>query len=60
MHRTKTIAFCGVTAALAVVVMAVGSLLGLGLYAAPLLAGLCLLPVGERLGKKTMCCSGSP
>lgn len=52
MKHTRAVALCGVTAALAVVLMAVGGLLGVGLYAAPMLAGLCLLPAGRHLGLK--------
>ena len=52
MKHTRAVALCGVTAALAVVLMAVGGLLGIGLYAAPMLAGLCLLPAGRHLGLK--------
>ena len=52
MKQTRAIALCGVTAALAVVLMTVGGLLGIGLYAAPMLAGLCLLPAGRHLGLK--------
>ena len=52
MKHTRAVALSGVTAALAVVLMAVGGLLGVGLYAAPMLAGLCLLPAGRHLGTK--------
>ena len=52
MKHTHAIALCGVTTALAVALMAVGGLLGIGLYAAPMLAGLCLLPAGRHLGLK--------
>ena len=52
MKHTRAIALCGVTTALAVALMAVGGLLGIGLYAAPMLAGLCLLPAGRHLGLK--------
>ena len=52
MKQTRAISLCGVTAALAVVLMTVGGLLGIGLYAAPMLAGLCLLPAGRHLGLK--------
>lgn len=52
MRQTKSIALCGVTAALATVIQLIGGMLGLGTYASPMLAGLCLLPAGEALGKK--------
>lgn len=52
MKQTRAIALCGVTAALAVAVMAAGGVLGIGTYISPLIAGMCLLPVGSLLGKK--------
>ena len=52
MKQSKSIAVCGMLAALSIVMMLLGTLLEIGLYAAPMLAGLCLLPVGRRLGKK--------
>ena len=52
MKQAKVIAFCGMMAALSFVLMLVGAVLELGMYAAPMLAGLCLLPVGEKYGKK--------
>lgn len=50
--QTRAVAVCGMLAALSVVLMVLGAVLEIGLYAAPMLAGLCLLPVGERYGKK--------
>ena len=50
--KTQAVAVCGMMAALSVVLMVLGAALEIGLYAAPMLAGLCLLPVGERYGKK--------
>ena len=52
MKHTKLIALGGVTAALSVVLMLAGSLIGIGTYAAPMLAGLALLPAGEKGGRK--------
>lgn len=52
MKQTRALALCGVTAALAVAVMAAGGVLGIGTYISPLIAGMCLLPVGSLLGKK--------
>lgn len=52
MKPAKTIALCGVMAALSVVIMLLGAVLGLGLYASPMLAGICLIPVGRRYGKR--------
>ena len=52
MKQTRALALCGVTAALAVAVMAAGGVLGIGTYISPLIAGMCLLPVGSLLGEK--------
>ena len=53
MKNAKRVAFCGVMTALCVVLLTVGALSGVGSYAAPMLAGLCLAPVGWEWGKKT-------
>ena len=45
-------AMCAMTAALCVVLMLLGAVLELGMYACPLLAGLCLVPIGKRFGRK--------
>lgn len=50
--KTKTIAMCGMMAALAVVVMVLGAALGLGIYLSPMVAGLCLVVVGSAYGRK--------
>ena len=52
MKETRRLAFCGIMAALCVVILLLGAILDLGMYAAPLLAGLCLIPVGDGLGRK--------
>ena len=39
-------------AALCVVLMALGAVLELGMYACPLLAGLCFIPIGQKYGRK--------
>ena len=52
MNHTKKIALGGVTAALALVLLLIGGALGIGAYAAPMLAGLILLPAGRLLGAK--------
>lgn len=52
MKQSKRIAMCGMMAALSVVLMALGAALGLGMYVSPLLAGLCLIPIGNAYGKK--------
>lgn len=49
---TYRIALCGVMAAVSVVLLGVGAMLGIGCYAGPMLAGLCLLPVGRQAGRK--------
>ncbi len=46
------IAFCGMAAALSVVLMMLGALLAVGTYAAPLLAALLLFPVRVEFGAK--------
>jgi len=48
----KTIAVCSMAAALTVVVMALGALLELGMYACPMFAGLFLMAVGQKYGRK--------
>jgi len=50
--RTKTIALCGVSSAIAAAVMLVGSIGGVGMYAAPMLAGILLCPVGLQAGRR--------
>ena len=52
MKQTKRMAMCGMMAALSVVLMVLGGALGLGMYISPLLAGLCLIPIGNAYGKK--------
>ncbi len=52
MRQSKMIAMCGMMAALSVVVMALGAAVGLGMYVSPMLAGVCLIPVGNAYGKK--------
>lgn len=52
MRSSRAIALSGVLSALAVVLLWIGALSGLGTYAAPLLAGVALTPVGRALGKK--------
>ncbi len=53
MKRSRGIAVSGVFSALAVVLMWLGALSGLGTYASPLMAGVALIPVGLLLGKRT-------
>lgn len=56
MKQTRRLAFCGVMAAMCVVILLLGAVLELGMYAAPLLAGVCLIPVGDALGRKWHLC----
>ena len=52
MRQSKTIASCGMAAALSVVVMIIGGILGLGMYASPMIAGFLLPPIGKKFGAK--------
>lgn len=45
-----TVSFCGVTAALSVIILIIGAALGVMTYAAPLAASACLIPVILELG----------
>ena len=49
---SKRMAICAMVAALCVVLMLLGGILELGMYACPLLAGLCLIAVGQKYGRK--------
>ena len=50
--KSKRIAVCGVMAALGVVIMMLGAFLGVGTYLAPMLVGVCLIPVGREWGAR--------
>ena len=52
MRKSRTMATCAMVSALCVVLMILGGILELGMYAAPMFAGLCLIPVGKLFGKK--------
>ena len=52
MRQSRVIAGCGMMAALSIVLMILGAVLGLGLYISPMLAGLCLIPIGRKFGEK--------
>ena len=52
MRQSNVIAHCGMMAALSIVLMFLGAVLGLGLYISPMLAGLCLIPIGKKFGAK--------
>ena len=48
----KRMATCSMMAALCVVLMVLGAILELGMYACPLFAGLCFIPIGQKYGRK--------
>lgn len=48
----RRMATCAMMAAVSVVLMLLGGILELGMYAAPLLAGLCFIPIGQKYGRK--------
>ena len=52
MEQTKRLAVCAMMAAVSVVLMLLGAVLQLGTYAAPLLTGMLLIPIGNRYGRK--------
>jgi len=52
VKQSKRIAECGMMTALSVAVMIIGCVLGVGLYASPMIAGLLLLPLGRKYGAK--------
>lgn len=51
-QQSRRMAVCGVTAALGVVIMLLGNVLGLGMYLAPMIVGACLIPIGKSWGVK--------
>lgn len=51
-ENARRMAFCAMMAALSVVLMVLGAVLELGMYACPLFAGLCFIPVGQKYGRK--------
>lgn len=52
MEQTKRLTICAMMAAVSVVLMLLGAVLQLGTYAAPLLTGMILIPIGNRYGRK--------
>jgi len=50
--KSKTIAACGMTAALSVVIMLLGGILELGMYLSPMICGFCLIPIGRKHGAR--------
>lgn len=49
---TRRMAICSMMAALSVVLMVLGAVLELGMYACPLFAGICFIPIGQKYGRK--------
>lgn len=54
-EQSKRVAVGGMMTAACVVLMLLGSVLELGIYAAPMFTGLCLVPLGEKWGRKYQC-----
>lgn len=52
MKKTRKIALCGLVSAIALIVMLLGNLIGVGTYASPMIAGILLTAVGMSAGKK--------
>lgn len=50
--QTGRLAVCAMMAALGVVLMLLGSFLGLGIYMAPMFVGWCLIPIGREYGTR--------
>ena len=49
---TKRMETCSMMTALSVVLMLLGGILELGMYACPLFVGLAFVPIGEKYGRK--------
>ena len=47
---SRRLAVCAMSAAVGVVLMLLGSFMGLGMYMAPIFVGWCLIPIGRRYG----------
>ncbi len=52
-RQSKRVALCGVLCALSVAILMLGNAIGIGTYAAPMLACFLLIPAGEEYGPKT-------
>lgn len=52
MKETRKLALGGMMAALSIVILLLGSAIGIGTYAAPMLAAPLLSPVGRAMGRK--------
>ena len=55
--KSRPVALCGMLCALAVVILALGGMMGIATYCAPLLAMAALLPVLEELGPRLALCA---
>lgn len=51
-YTARRMATCAMMIALCIVLMVLGAVLELGMYAAPMFAGLCLIPIGQKYGTK--------
>ena len=52
MRQSRLVSTCGLAAALSVVIMLIGGVLGVGMYISPMIAGVCLIPIGQNFGRK--------
>lgn len=52
VKQASVMAGCSMMAALSVVILLIGGILELGMYACPMIAGLCILLVGDGYGRK--------
>lgn len=52
MNQSRKMAACGVTAAVCVVILLLGGVIDIGMYAAPIIAGLLLISIGDVWGRK--------
>lgn len=52
MSRASVMAGCSMMTALSVVLLLIGGILELGMYACPMIAGLCILMVGDCYGRR--------
>ncbi len=52
MNKSKRMAISGVFSALCVIIMFLGAVLELGMYTSPLLAGVILMLIGQKYGRK--------
>lgn len=52
MRKTRTLVLSAMIAAVAVVILLIGGWIAIGTYAAPMLAGVAVLPLGRKAGAK--------